>query len=93
MEKCDGIVLDINVICAILGENVYSCLLYLLIADVTQHHGHQKIKVLNNLFARDYHGLVNVLGDGNIKHANMVEAAKPFCIALYDKLRYTVMES
>jgi len=42
------------------------------------------ITVLNNLLARDYLSLVNVLGEGSIKHAHMLEAAKPFCIALYD---------
>jgi len=43
------------------------------------------------VFARDYPGLVNVPGEGSIKHANMLEAAKPYFIAIYDKLRYTVM--
>ena len=61
--------------------------------DATSHpYGKRKITVLNNLFARDHLGLVNVLGEGSIKHANIQEAAKPFCIVLYDKLRQAAME-
>jgi len=57
------------------------------------HYGKGRITELNNLFARNYPALVNVLGEGSIEHANILEAEKPFCIAQYDKLRYTAMES
>ena len=90
MERCDRIVLDVNVSCANFGKH---CLQLFSIhtlngCDATPYpYDKGKITVLNNLFTRDYLCLVNVLCEGSIKHANKLEAAKPFCIALYDKLR------
>ena len=52
--------------------------------DATPYpNGKGKITVLNNLFARDYLCLVIVLGEGSIKHANKLEAAKSFSIVIY----------
>ena len=97
MERCDRIVLDVNVSCAYLWKK---CLQLFSIhtlseCDATPYpYGKGNITVLNNLFVRDYLCLVNVLCEGSIKHANNLEAGKPFCIALYDKLRYnTTIES
>ena len=38
MERCDRIVLGVNVSCANIGKNVCSCLVYILLVGVTQHH-------------------------------------------------------
>ena len=38
MERWDKIVLDVNAICANLVGNVCSCLVYILLLSVTQHH-------------------------------------------------------
>ena len=87
MERCDRIVLDVNVSCAYLWKK---CLQLFSIhtlseCDATPYpYGKGNITVLNNLFVRDYLCLVNVLCEGSIKHANNLEAGKPFCIALYD---------
>jgi len=67
---------------------MFAVLVYILLVVLTQHRILMaKDRSLDNLFARDYPGLVNVLGEGSSKHSNMFEAPKPFCIALYDKLR------
>ena len=47
------------------------------------HHGKGKFTLLNNLMSGTYPGLANVLDEGSIKHAKMLEAAKPICIALF----------
>ena len=78
MESWYRIVLGIN----ISGNSMQLFSIHTLSGcDTTPSHcGKGKIMVLNNLFARDYPGLVNVLGEGSIKYAKMLEEAKCFCI-------------
>ena len=46
-----------------------SCTCCLMFNDAPPYpYGNGKITVLNNLCAKDYQGLVNVLGEGRIKH-------------------------
>ena len=67
MERWYRIVLGIN----ISGNSMQLFSIHTLSGcDTTPSHcGKGKITVLNNLFARDYPGLVNVLGEGSIKYA------------------------
>ena len=72
MERWDVNVLDVNASCACLEP---TCLQLLSIhtlsgCDATSYpYGKGKITVLNNLFAMDYPGLVDVLSEGSITHA------------------------
>ena len=67
MERWYRLVLGIN----ISGNSMQLFSIHTLSGcDTTPSHcGRGKIMILNNLFARDYPGLVNVLGEGNIKYA------------------------
>ena len=50
-------------------------------------YGKGKISALNTLLAADFPGLVDVLSEIGTPLADMMEAAKPFFIALYGQLQ------
>ena len=96
MERWDRTILDINATCADLGPKCLQLLgMHALSGcDTTSYpYDKGKIRALNTLLAGDYPGLANVLGEVGITHAEMMEAAKPFFIALYDQPPGTSMES
>jgi len=51
-------------------HTIYGC------DTIPYHYEKGKITVLNNLFVREYAGLINVLGKGSIKHAKNVGGSK-----------------
>ena len=62
--------------------------------DTTSYpYGKGKVSALNTLLAGDFPGLADVLGEVGTAQADIMEAAKPFFIALYRQLPGTSMES
>ena len=72
------------------GQNVCSCLACTY--TTSYPYGKGKISALNTLLAGDFPGLADVLGEVGTPLADLMEAAKPFFIALYGQLLGTSME-
>ena len=96
MERWDGTVLNINATCADLGPR---CLQLLGVhalsgCDTTSYpYGKGKISALNTLLAGDFPGLATVLGEVGATPTDLMEAAKPFFLALYGQQPDMSMES
>lgn len=96
MERWDGTVLDVNATCADLGPKCLQLLgMHALSGcDTTSYpYGKGKITALNTLLAGDFLGLADVLGEVGTTHAELMEAAKSFFLALYRQPPGTSMES
>jgi len=87
-------VLDIKATCAVLGPKCLQLLgMHALSGcDITSYSfGKGKISVLNTLFAGDFLGLADVVGEVVSTHAALMEAAKLFFVSLYRQLPGTSM--
>jgi hypothetical protein len=96
MERWDGTVLDIKATCADLGQKCLQLLgMHALSGcDTTSYpYGKGKIGALNTLLAGDFPGLADVLGEVGITRTDLMEATKPFFVALYGQPPGTSMES
>ena len=62
--------------------------------DTTSYpYGKGKISALNTLLAGDFPGLSDVLGEVGATHADLMDAAQPYFIAMYGQMPGTSMES
>lgn len=96
MENWNGTVLDINATCADLGPKCLQLLgMHALSGcDTTSYpYGKGKISALNTMLRGEFPGLADVLGEVNATEVNLLEAAKPFFLALYGQTPGTSMES
>ena len=98
MERWDGTVLDIN---ATINANRLGMKCLQLIGmhaltgcDTTSYlFGKGKVSALNTLLSGEFPGLANVLGEVGITQAELLEAGKPFIVALYGQAPGTSMET
>jgi hypothetical protein len=96
MEPWDRTVLDINATCTDLGPKCLQLLgIHTLSGCGTTSYPYAKGKIsaLNTLLAGNFPGLADVLGEVGTAQVDLMEAAKPFFIALYGQLPGTSMES
>ena len=96
MERWDGSVLDINATCDELGSKCLQLLGMHAVSgcDTTSYpYGKGKVSALKTLLAGDFPGLADVLGEVGTTQADLMEAVKPFFVALYRQLPGTSMES
>ncbi|KAK3874903.1 hypothetical protein Pcinc_020220 [Petrolisthes cinctipes] len=96
MEHWDGAILDINATCDDLGPKYLQLfgMHALSGCDTTSYpYGKGRIGALKTLLAGNFPGLADVLGEVGATEADLLEAAKPFFLVLYDQPPRTSIES
>ena len=87
MEKWDGVVIDINAICANLGDTIFSQLLGALALSgcdtVSYPIGRGKASVLEDTEAGNFPGLFDILGEDSATNADLMAVGQQFFAVLY----------